>query len=110
MVNSALTAGSTVHVINALQNNDIPLSFRCQSKDDDLGLQSPNVGDDFHFFFHWPAFGSTRFYCHFYWGSKQLFFDLINEHISNDCGRTDIFKNEYECFWKVQDDGFYFAG
>ncbi|XP_059310346.1 S-protein homolog 3-like [Lycium ferocissimum] len=109
MTNSALTAGYTVHVIDDLSNNDVPLSLRCQSKDNDLGVKTLKVGDDFHFSFHWSIVGETRFYCHYYWGSKQQFFDVINRGISNDCKRTDIVTNHYDCFWKVHDDGFYFS-
>ncbi|KAK4356914.1 hypothetical protein RND71_022524 [Anisodus tanguticus] len=109
-VNSALTAGFTVHIIDALPNNDVPLSVHCESKDDDLGIKNLKVGDDFHFSFRGAVFGSTRFYCHFSWGSKTHFFDVFTTDMykSRACGR--ISGNNYECFWKVQEDGFYFGG
>ncbi|WMV20522.1 hypothetical protein MTR67_013907 [Solanum verrucosum] len=71
--NSALTAGFTVHIINALSNNDIPFSVQCESKDDDLGLKTPKVGDDYNFSFRGNVLGTTRFYCHYSWGSKNNF-------------------------------------
>ncbi|XP_059317868.1 S-protein homolog 5-like [Lycium ferocissimum] len=107
-VNSALTKGFTMHIINALQNDDVPLSVHCESKDDDLGIKYPKVGDDFHFSFRGDVFAKTRFYCHYSWGSKKQFFDVFSRDISRGCGRIN--GNNYECFWKVQDDGFYFAG
>ncbi|KAK4734529.1 hypothetical protein R3W88_008790 [Solanum pinnatisectum] len=107
--NSALTAGFTVHIINALSNNDVLFSVQCESKDDDLGLKTPKVGDDYNFSFRGNVLGTTRFYCHYSWGSKKQFFDVFNSQMyqSRECGR--ISGNDYECFWKVQDDGFYFA-
>ncbi|WMV20525.1 hypothetical protein MTR67_013910 [Solanum verrucosum] len=51
---------------------------------------------------------TTRFYCHYSWGSKKQLFDVFNRYQSYECGKIN--GNDYECFWKVQDDGFYFGG
>ncbi|OIS98950.1 hypothetical protein A4A49_60826, partial [Nicotiana attenuata] len=99
----------TVHILDALQTNDVPLNLQCQSKDDDFGIKTPKVGDDFHL----NVFGSTRFYCHFWLGNygsaKTQFFDVFNKQISQGCGRINGNGNDYECFWRVQEDGFFFA-
>lgn len=105
-----LTAAYTVHILDMLPNRNDPLKFRCQSKDNDFGDKTLDVGGEFNFSFNWHAFGGTRFYCHYYWGSKQAIFDIVNSDVSNGCERDDIYKNHYQCYWMVQGDGFYFAG
>ncbi|KAK6790178.1 hypothetical protein RDI58_013978 [Solanum bulbocastanum] len=94
-----------VHVVDALPNNDIPLTFHCASKDDDLGYHHPKVGDDFHFHFYPKLFGHTLFFCHFWWGKKDAAFDVYTYELGINCswGQSAI---EY-CYWKVQEDGFY---
>lgn len=106
--NSVFTKRFTVHIINTLSNNDTPFSVHCKSQDDDLGLKTPTVGDDYNFSFRANVFKTTRFYCHFLWGSRKQVFDVFNRYQSYECGK--IKRNNYECFWKVQDDGFYFGG
>ncbi|KAK4717062.1 hypothetical protein R3W88_015400 [Solanum pinnatisectum] len=94
-----------VHIVDALPNNDIPLTFHCASKDDDLGYHHPKVGDDFHFqFIPRIWFGHTLFFCHFWWGNKQANFDVYNHHLDVYCSWN---VNTISCFWKVQGDGFY---
>ncbi|PHT87239.1 hypothetical protein T459_09345 [Capsicum annuum] len=106
--NSAFTAVYSIHIINALSNNDVPLTVQCESKKADFEKRNIKVGDDFYFEFSGNVLDSTRFYCHYWWGSKNQFFDVFNKDISPDCGK--ISENNYECFWKVLGDGFYFGG
>ncbi|KAM3247619.1 hypothetical protein P3L10_009386 [Capsicum annuum] len=106
---------STFHVFihNALPENSQPLTLRCQSKDDDLKTNVLNVNDVYDFRFQLHVFGGTLFFCHFYWNNKDLIFDVFNNHISNHCGGMDgdIGRDAglFECHWRVQNDGFYFA-
>lgn len=96
-----------VHIVDALPNNDIPLTFHCASKDNDLGFHHPKVGDDFHFQFvprSWP-FARTLFFCHFWWGKKDAAFDVYTYELSPNCSWDD--RSISYCYWKVQEDGFY---
>ncbi|CAN4093052.1 unnamed protein product [Withania somnifera] len=99
-----------VFIHNALPE---PLTFRCQSKDDDLGYNVLNVNDEYSFHFRWRFFGGTLYFCHFYWNNKDLVFDVINNGVAKHCGGMDgdIGRDAgvFECHWKVQEDGFYFA-
>ncbi|XAR62573.1 hypothetical protein NMG60_11017390 [Bertholletia excelsa] len=86
----------TVHVIDMLKTAD--LTFHCQSKDDDLGVQHPNPGEDFHWSFKENIFATTRFFCSFQRGQQKQSFDVFNDKIRQHC---------IHCFWQVLDDGFY---
>ncbi|KAM3345045.1 hypothetical protein P3S68_024754 [Capsicum galapagoense] len=98
-----------VHIIDALPNNNIPITFHCASKDDELGYHHPKVGDDFHFHFNPSIFKHTLFFCHFWWGKNESAFDVYTEKIDDSCSddyQTTLIRY---CYWKVQGDGFYFG-
>ncbi|KAG5524852.1 hypothetical protein RHGRI_031504 [Rhododendron griersonianum] len=50
------------------------MTFRCQSKDDDMGTRTTKYREDFHWRFVPNVWGKTLYFCHFYWGSKQRVF------------------------------------
>ncbi|OIT01151.1 hypothetical protein A4A49_51299 [Nicotiana attenuata] len=105
------TTTQTVYIVDAL-SYDIskPLIVRCQSKDDDLGNKTLNASEEFNFSFKENPFGGTLFFCHFWWNGKDTKFDVYNDKIATFCGLVDPSSElNYECFWKVQEDGFYFA-
>lgn len=87
-----------------LPKNDT-LTFRCQSKDDDLGNHTLNtIGTEYHWDFGLNIWGTTLFFCHFYWGTKQNVFDVFNSDIAvHYCGDT---YSRNECLWQVSEDGF----
>uniref|UniRef100_A0A3Q7GPG1 S-protein homolog n=1 Tax=Solanum lycopersicum TaxID=4081 RepID=A0A3Q7GPG1_SOLLC len=105
ITNGKVDSRIEVHVVDALPNNDIPLSLHCASKDDDLGYHYPKVGDDFHFHFYPKLFGHTLFFCHFWWGKKDAAFDVYTYELSPNCSWDD--RSISYCYWKVQEDGFY---
>ena len=105
---SAFVTGYTIHIINSLSNNDVPLFVQCESKDATLEKKYLKVGEDLSLSLRGNDVDTTRYYCHYWWGSKNQFFDVFNKDISHDCGK--ISENNFECFWEVQDDGFYFGG
>ncbi|XP_052206919.1 S-protein homolog 29-like [Diospyros lotus] len=85
------------------------LIVRCQSKDDDIGVQTlrPNQNLTWRFRPHvFPA--NTLFFCHFYWGFKDQIFDVYNNYIDDFC--THRHSKDYSCYWSVRPDGFYFSG
>lgn len=94
-----------VHIVDYLPDNNVPLTFHCASKDDDLGYHHPKVGDDFHFHFLPRVIGHTLFFCHFWWGKKQASFDVYTSKLSYNClwDETPVTL----CYWKVQGNGFF---
>lgn len=94
-----------MYIINALPKNSKPLTLHCQSHDNDLGNKTLNTNEEFYFTFRRLFVGETLFFCHFWWNSKQKIFDVYNHDIADSCG--DVSRNRYECYWRVQMDGFY---
>ena len=90
-----------VTIINGLPEGE-ELDFRCQSKDVDLGLQQlTKTGKTFCWMFKMNFFGTTLFFCHFYWKDKNISFPVFKGHVQG-----------YVCqqlvYWEVRPDGFYF--
>ncbi|KAK4730594.1 hypothetical protein R3W88_023582 [Solanum pinnatisectum] len=106
--NGWITNSVEVHIINALPPNSKPLALHCKSGDDDLGNKTIPMHDEFDIYFNEKLFGGTLFFCHFWWNSKTIVFDVYNNHVSKNCGVKDIVTDE--CYWRVQEDGFYFNG
>ncbi|KAG5592316.1 hypothetical protein H5410_042830 [Solanum commersonii] len=95
------------YIIRSLDNlpaDSPPSQIYCQSEDDDLGIQTLNTSEVYHFSFH--ASTNTLFYCDFRWGLKNSTFDVFSNK-SDLCNLVE-FKNEY-CNYVMNTDGFYFA-
>lgn len=96
-----------VHIISGVPNNPTPLWARCQSKDNDLGMQRINNGQSFSWKFTTNVWGTTLFFCHFYWGSHNTtIFEVYNAKIGDKCWNGTI---HYNCYWVARPDGFYFS-
>ncbi|XP_060178238.1 S-protein homolog 5-like [Lycium barbarum] len=104
---NGLFSGYLMHIIDALPNGAPTLTLRCQDKNHDLGYQKINAPDEYRFKFRDQIFGGTLYFCHFWWNGKDKVFDVFNDNISGRCGSRGAFLSE--CFWKVQEDGFYFG-
>ena len=84
----------------------LPLSIHCYSKDDDIGFHVLNNGNDFRFHFGVNFWGTTKFWCDFWWNSKHTSFDVFNSHVADDyCGNNLGNK----CFWSATPSGFSIA-
>ncbi|XP_009766249.1 S-protein homolog 2-like [Nicotiana sylvestris] len=103
---SFVTPRFQVHIIDALPPNS-KLILHCQSKDDDLGYKVLHPNEEFSFSFNEKLFGVTLYFCHFWWNGKDIPFDVFNSKIAGQCGVID--PDTLECYWKVQEDGFYFG-
>ncbi|CAA0825320.1 Plant self-incompatibility protein S1 family [Striga hermonthica] len=79
-----ITYKITVRVINNLPSGSEPLIVRCQSKDDDLGYHTLTVNQEFKWSFCERLFGHTLFFCHLWWGSKQVAFDAFRSEKFKD--------------------------
>ncbi|KAL7229843.1 hypothetical protein ACSBR2_008405 [Camellia fascicularis] len=99
---------TVVHIINSLPANSKPLLARCQSRDDDFGMHTLTNGQEFYWRFYINFFGSTLFFCHFYWDTKdvsQVVFD--NRIFENYCQTPHT--HDDNCYWSVRSDGFYLS-
>ena len=94
-----------VHIISGVPNTPKPLRFRCQSKDDDLGEHTLNTGQEFNWKFSPNILGTTLFFCHFYWNSKDRSFAVYDDRLRDLC--SDSFKSQ--CYWVAKPDGFYLS-
>lgn len=74
------------------------LRVHCASKDDDLGYHDLSNGQEFMWTFSDNIWGTTLFFCHFWWGDKDKSFDVYNFQ--------DFYVNNY---WLAKPDGFYYA-
>ncbi|XAR62735.1 hypothetical protein NMG60_11017596 [Bertholletia excelsa] len=92
-----------MYVINRIPSS---IQVRCQSKDTDLGLQTLQTNQQLHWSFHINIFETTLYFCHFYWGANDAFFDVFTHRFSNrHC--VVVFAQEYNCTWEAREDGFY---
>lgn len=95
-----------VHILNNIPPNSPQLEFHCASGNDDLGYHYPAIGSDFNWQF--CAVFNTLFFCHFWWGDKDLRYDVFNNvDICVWDGEDFVPSDTMKCLWKVQDDGFY---
>lgn len=86
-----------LRIINEVGEGAI-INFHCKSKDDDLGHYVLAPHQYFQFQFRPNLWGTTIFYCLFWWGNQTHWFDIYKE--SRDDRRCDE-----ECWWKVGKSG-----
>ncbi|KAL0340728.1 UNVERIFIED_CONTAM: hypothetical protein Sradi_4589600 [Sesamum radiatum] len=92
-----------VHIVSNLPPQPGPLVAHCASKDDDLGNHTLTTDQDFDFNFCVVPF-TTLFFCHLWWGNKDISFDVFNtKTIMQQC-------TDRQCYWAAKSDGIYFAG
>lgn len=80
MVTNATLPKITQRFVRDLPQNTSLLNVHCQSKDNDIEVQTLNVCQQFDFSFHQNLWGSTLFFfffCNFEWGSKHTVFDVF---------------------------------
>ncbi|KAE7997939.1 hypothetical protein FH972_002525 [Carpinus fangiana] len=90
-----------VDVFNGFQNQT--LSIRCQSEDDDLGIQHIPVNGEFQWHFRINYWGTTLYFCYMWWSGGHRRLDVFwadNKFIVDDCGDSD-------CRWMGKEDGIY---
>ncbi|KAG5520752.1 hypothetical protein RHGRI_033362 [Rhododendron griersonianum] len=68
-----------------------------------------NNGQSFSWRFTTNFWGTTFFFCHFYWGSHNTNFNIFNATIYSrqKLGFSSII--HYNCYWVARPDGFYFS-
>ncbi|KAL7105780.1 hypothetical protein ACP275_07G066800 [Erythranthe tilingii] len=68
----------TVKIYNRMPQGTPALTVHCASKDDDLGYRTLYTGQDFNWSFRTNFWGTTLFFCRFWWGRKTIAFDVFN--------------------------------
>lgn len=91
-----------VDIFNRLPSNVPSLRLRCQSKDNDLGYHDLAVNQMYSFKFMMNFWGTTLFFCHFWWGGKQAVFNVFDFDIEGEVGALDSY------VYEARPDGFYF--
>lgn len=99
-LNCRITDKYEVHVVNNLPSN---LRLHCASGDNDLGHHILGRNTDFHWEFCESYLGNTLFFCHLFWGSKDIAFDVFRSQDKRRCPRG-------ACFYAAKPDGIYFSG
>ncbi|KAI3469942.1 hypothetical protein Pfo_026605 [Paulownia fortunei] len=92
-----------VHVANNLYAYSKPMVVHCASADDDLGNHTLSYQKDFNWSFCEQLFHRTLFFCHIWWGSKSVAFDVFTSKNRRAC-------TSHVCYWEAQHDGIYFSG
>ncbi|KAI3459597.1 hypothetical protein Pfo_016260 [Paulownia fortunei] len=94
-----------INIYDVLPQNSSKLITHCQSGDDDFGNHTLYLNQYQRWSFYTNIFGTTRFYCHFWWNQKQRIFDVFYAKNAGICetGLTNT------CSWVVKADGFYFS-
>ena len=97
-----------VFVVSQLPANSSLLHIHCASKDNDLGDHDLHRDGQFRWQFRMNFWGTTEFWCHFWWNSKDRRFTVMRWSFAKiHCGHDLLIRNT--CFWMVREDGFYFS-
>ncbi|GFQ04713.1 hypothetical protein PHJA_002615300 [Phtheirospermum japonicum] len=87
-----------IYVVSQLPPDSPPLTLRCQSGDDDLGIQTLYTGQGFTFSFCTNF--RTLFFCRLRWNGRDLSFE------GKDKYRCDA---NNKCYYQARSDGIYFS-
>lgn len=96
-----LTYTKEVHIVNDLPEGSALLKLHCASGDDDLGYHTLKRIEDFHWTFCENFYPSTLFFCHLWWGSKQITFDAFKSKWVEVDPKLH--------YWLAKSDGIYFS-
>ncbi|KAJ4837309.1 hypothetical protein Tsubulata_047624 [Turnera subulata] len=91
-----LKSKARIHIINDVGRPGVNLSFRCKSKDSDLGSHVLGYRGSFSFHFCPNMFGTTLFFCSFAWGGQSHWFDIYEAKRDQNCG---------DCTWNITPTG-----
>lgn len=85
--------------------NDIPedIVVHVRSRDDDLGNHTLLYNTNYDWSFCFTL--NTLFTGEFWWGSKYIDLNLVDDHVSDVC-ETKIW-GTIHCYWLVRPEGFY---
>ncbi|TXG72693.1 hypothetical protein EZV62_001272 [Acer yangbiense] len=92
----------TVRITDGFDNNDDPLVIHCWSHDDDLGVHTLWMNNDWHWEFGNKFMGRTHFVCNMKHGTKEKTVDVYDTY-NNDlkCERCGYVNFANERLWKL---------
>ena len=90
-----------VRIVNQLDNGHV-LNFRCQSKNDDLGVHSLAVNQQYEFHFRINVWGTTLFFCHLWYLDRSVRFDAFkaDQEWFAECDGD-------HCIWNARESGIF---
>ena len=91
------------HYVRIVSNfTDENIEYHCKSEDDDLGQRILQPKKEWELSFKINFWGTTRFYCYFWYQNFNASFDVFDADVDVDldCGGD-------HCIWTAQKDGFY---
>ncbi|KAL7104498.1 hypothetical protein ACP275_08G248800 [Erythranthe tilingii] len=98
-----------VQIVNQLPTS---LKMHCvHSDEEDYGMSSLPREEVFRRTFCMNFWGTTKIKCHFWWGSKQMSFNVFTKKLADDISKNFETDDETKlCIWLVNEDGFYAPG
>ncbi|KAK1395379.1 S-protein-like [Heracleum sosnowskyi] len=103
LISGTCFADLHVAIFNTLPGNTPPLGLHCKSGDDDLGHQSLGVGGMYTWSFLPNFWGTTLFWCNFWWDGKHAGF-----HVYDINYIPDVVYGVSNFVYEARLDGFYF--
>ncbi|KAI3916449.1 hypothetical protein MKW92_005906 [Papaver armeniacum] len=99
-----------VFVHNDIEGYEVSLDMHCQSNDDDLGVHTLRVGDEWHWEFMQSLIANTHFWCDFRWYDNRdyrWYESTVTVYKGN--GWYDKFHKlcANRCYYSVRRDGIY---
>ncbi|WOG83199.1 hypothetical protein DCAR_0102373 [Daucus carota subsp. sativus] len=94
-----------VEITNALSQDVPPLQLHCRSKDDDMGYHNLSVNELYAWKFNMNFWGTTLFYCDFWWGEKHAAFKVFDIDI-----QLEVADGLDHFAYEARTDGFFFYG
>lgn len=96
-----------VNILNdILPENSSQFNVHCASKNDEIGHFTLYHSQDIQWKFRVNYWGTTLFFCHFWWGRYQRSFEVFNTKWEDLCKSEGSDKPNL-CHWVVKNDGFY---
>ncbi|KAL6504089.1 hypothetical protein OROGR_026012 [Orobanche gracilis] len=96
------TPRAHIHIINRLDDpKSPPLKLHCASKNDDLGFHTLSFTQEFTWTFCENFLPTTLFFCHLWWGSKQIMFDAFKQE--------SVESLPLQFYWYAMTDGIYMS-
>ncbi|KAK9288777.1 hypothetical protein L1049_017241 [Liquidambar formosana] len=93
-----------ISISNDIRNDTVPLSVRCKSKTEDLGMRTLFPGGVYFFSTKIDFFRTRLYFCFNVWGQKSRYIEAFKA--TRDEKRC-LYKSYF--FWSAREDGFYFS-
>ncbi|KAK9671942.1 hypothetical protein RND81_12G065500 [Saponaria officinalis] len=90
-----------VYIDNKITTYKNTVGIRCQSGDEDIGFKYLKDNDDkYNFNFRLNFWGTTLYFCHFYWGRSDFSYVVFDMGSYEEC-------RDGASYWEIREDGLY---